>query len=580
MGQAVGGGAILGALGSSGTPLDVIQEGGIGAGVGALAHGVLKGAGAIADPALEQLKKIKAAGLDPKEFLKNSSMGQALGGYAQKFENAINALPFSGVAPKIEQGVKGLQGQIAGKQAEIKGTTQEAVTGMKSAFDTAKQKAAQKLEADNAARELRLEGNVAKMGESIDTKHGGFSERMINEALKPAGQVLPPGVKGTAAIKFAQDVEDDLYKKAIPKIGDVRIGDDEVNALNNVLALNKNRLGGENSEWYTRLSNEIQDIVSKAGDARLLTGQQWHNIFKDLGAEAQKHKGPLIGGTEREFGQSLTQLKNEWMKLVEGTGGADIIKQANQVHSTLQVPQAAAGYLNTYIEKGGAFDPKDFLRALKAESSGKKFSAGEAKLQDDALAAYEAMAKDKAALKLKAEDFKAQLADLKKREKAAMGQGNKEQAANLAKQRAYVQSQAEQQSKGLTQLGKEVAPEPFASYGAKRMGYDVAGAGLLTGGGGLLSHLFNVSPGLQAMISGGTLSATNALYSKPVQDFIKSVAVKDRPEIIKQLGKELREYSPAGAMVAADEYQNLRQQGQPEYTFEEPTQTGGAPVPR
>jgi hypothetical protein len=580
LGQAVGGGAVLGALGSSGTPLDVIQEGGIGAGVGAVAHGALKGAGAIADPALAQLKKLQAAGIDTKEFLKNSTMGQALGGYAQSFENALNAIPFSGVSTKIGEGIKGLQGQIAGKQAEIKGSTQEAVTGMKSAFDTAKQKAAQKLEADNAARELRLEGNVAKMGEAIDTKHGGFSERMINEALAPAGKVLPPDAKGTAAIKFAQNVENDLYNKAIPKIGDVRIGDDEVAALEEVLKANKSRLGGETDPLYTRLSNEIDDIVSKAGEGRLLTAQQWHNIFKDLGAEAQKYKGFGVKGTEAEYGHALTQLKNAWMKVIEDTPGADIIKQANQVHSALQVPQTAAGYLKTYTEKGGSFDPKDFLRALKAESSGKKFSAGEAKLQEDALAAYETMAKDKAALKLKEESFRAQLADLKKQEKAAMGQGNREQAANLAKQRAYIQSQAEQQSKGLTELGKEVAPEPFASYGQKRMGYDVAGASLLTGGGGLLSHLFGVSPGLQAMISGGVIGGSKFLYSKPVQDFIKGFAVKDRPEIIKQLGKELREYSPAGAMVAADEYQNLRQQGQPEYTFEEPTQTGGAPVPK
>ena len=567
--QSVLGGATLGVLGSEGTPLSAIEQGGLGGAAGAVAHGVLKGAGAIADPALAQLKKLQAAGIDTKEFLKNSTMGQVLGGAAQKFENALSALPFGGVAPKIEQGVKGLQGQIAGKQAEIKGGTQEAVTGMKSAFDAAKQKAAQKLEADNAARELRLEGNVAKMGEAIDTKHGGFSERMINEALAPAGKVLPPDAKGTAAIKFAQDVENQLYNKAIPKIGDVRIGDDEVKALNDVLAANKSRLGGETDPLYTRLSGEIDDIVSKAGEGRLLTAQQWHNIFKDLGAEAQKYKGFGVKGTEAEYGHALTQLKNAWMKIIEDTPGADIIKQANQVHSALQVPQTAAGYLKTYTEKGGSFDPKDFLRALKAESSGKKFSAGEAKLQEDALAAYEAMAKDKAGLKLREESFKTQLADLKKQEKAAMGQGNREQAANLAKQRAYLQQQSEQQSKGLTELGKEVAPEPFASYGAKRMAYDVAGAGLLTGGGTILNRVAGISPEIQAMISGGAIGGTRLLYSKPVQDMIKRIAVAERPEFIKQLGAAIREHTPAGAMVSAEEYQKMRQREKPEYTFEE-----------
>lgn len=571
--QAMLGGATLGALGSEGTPYDVIKEGGIGAGVGALAHGAMKGLGAVADPALAQLKKLQAAGIDTKEFLKNSTMGQVLGGATQKFENALSALPFGGVSPKIEQGVKGLQGQIGERQAEIKSGTQEAVTGMKSAFDAAKQKAAQKLEADNAARELRLEGNVAKMGEAIDTKHGGFSERMINEALKPAGTQLEPGMKGTAAIKFAQDVENKLYDQGIKKIGDefgdVVITSDATKALNDVLEANKSRLGGENSEYYNRLVKDVNDIIAKGGDTGRVTAQQWHNIFKELGSEAQAHKKPMVTGFERDYGNALTQLKNEWMKVIEDTPGADIIKQANQVHSALQVPQAAAGYLNTYLEKGGAFDPKEFLRALKAESSGKKFSAGEAKLQEDALAAYEAMAKDKAALKLKAEDFKAQLADVKKKEKAALSQGNKEQAANLAKQRAYLQQQADQQRKGLTELGKEVAPEPFASYGAKRMAYDVAGAGLLTGGGTMLNRLAGVPPEIQALISGGVIAGSRALYSKPVQDFIKTVAVKDRPEVIKQIGQALRENAPAGGMVGAEEYQKMRQQQQPDYTFEE-----------
>jgi hypothetical protein len=579
--QAVGGGAVLGALGSEGTPLDVIEQGGIGAGVGAVAHGALKGAGAIADPALKQLEKIKAAGLDTKEFLKNSSMGQALGGYAQSFENAINALPFSGVAPKIEQGVKGLRNQIANRQAEIKGGTQEAVEGLKKGLYGAKEKLNEDLIARQTAKSKLLDEDIAKLADPLKAEEADFSRKMVNEAIKPTGITLKPNVTGKNAIIAAQKIEDDLYKKAIPKIadefGDVEITDVAQSALKKVLENNKSRLG--NSEYYGRLQDDIDNIIARGGETGRVTAQQWHDIFKDLGKEAFDNKKPLVQGTQREYGNALTQLKNEWMKIIEDTPGGDIIKTANKVHSAIQVPQAAAARLESFLE-GGTFDPKQFLRELQKESSTKRFAAGDAKMQEEAFQAYKSIAEKRGALKTQADDLKEAAKQTQKQEKKEVGKTIGQQAENLAKQRAYLKSQSEQQSKGLTELGKEVTPEPFASYGAKRMGYDVAGASLVTGGGGLLSHLFGVSPALQAMISGGTLSATNALYSKPVQDFIKSFAVKERPEIIKQLGKELREYSPAGAMVAADEYQNLRQQGQPEYTFEEPTQTGGAPVPK
>jgi hypothetical protein len=218
---------------------------------------------------------------------------------------------------------------------------------------------------------------------------------MINRSLEPIGIKLDAGVKGTDAIKFAQDKVDEVYKAAIPKIGDVRIGDEQQNVLKKIAEDNKRKLGGEGGEYYNKFAGDVDDIIARAGDSKLISANDWHNIFKDIGEKAFDNRGFNVKGTQVEYGKALTKLKSAWMDIIEGTPGADLIKQANSAHSLLQVPQTAAGYLKTYSEKGGEFDPKDFLRALKAEASRKKFSAGEARLQDEALSVFQQIAKDK-----------------------------------------------------------------------------------------------------------------------------------------------------------------------------------------
>ena len=578
--SAIGGGA-LGILGSEkGTPLDMLEQGTIGATVGAGGQAAIHGLGKALNPQLQRLKDLEAQGIDIPKFLKESTIGQTLGGTAQKIENAIASLPFSGASSKIEAGVKNLNQMALEKQQAVDMARKQAAQGLNKGLDVSKVNRGEELLARQKVQNQRLEGNVAKMGEPLAAEEADFSRKMINEALKPSGVTLKPGVTGTDAIKAAQVVENNLYKQAIPKIGEVRIGDAQEKALNDLIAKNKHNLGGESSEYYNRFATDVQNLIAKSGDTKLLSADQWHNIFKDLGVQAQNFKGFGVKGTEAEYGLALTQLKNAWMDIIEGTPGADLIKKANQIHSALQVPQTAAGYLKSYAEKGGAFDPKDFLRALKTESSSKRFSAGEAKMQEDALNMYKSLAEKRAALKSQEEGFKTQLKDLQVQEKKALSQGNKEQYENLKRQREYLEQQAGQQKQGLKEVVEDTAQVPFGSYGQKRLAYDVAGAGLLTGGGTMLNRLAGIDPLTQGMISGGLLGSTNLLYSKPGHELIKKLATMHRPEAVKQIGAGLEAISPIAGVMGANSYQEMRQRKPKEYTFEEPTQTGGLSVPK
>jgi hypothetical protein len=555
--QTVLGGGVLGGLeAESGAPLDIAKGVATGAALGAGVHAGLAGLGKVLSPQLERLKQAENLGLNVPEFIKNSSVGQFFGGFPQKVENFFGDIPFTGALSNMEAGTKAITQQGKDLKSQLDTQVKTANAGLSEANKTAAIEKAATLKNQGAEMDQRLATHIENLGANIEKKYSTFSTDMINKSLEPIGAKLDSGVKGTDAIKFAQDKVEAAYDAAIPKIGDVRVGDPQVKALQNIVEQNKRKLGGENSEYYNKFAGDVEDIISKIGDSKLISAREWHNIFKDLGGQAYKNKGFGVKGTQAEYGSALTQLKNAWMDIIENTPGAALIKQANQSHSALQVPQTAAGYLKTYTEKGGQFDPKEFLRALKNEASRKKFSAGEARLQDEALATFEQMAKDKAILKAQEDNFKQQLAAKKAEQKAEMKAGNRTAATNLANQKAYLEMMSNKQKKPeIDKFVEDVKNLPHGSYAAKRLGYSLAGLGGAGTTGHFLANYLGIPVEQQLQGTGALLAGTNILHSKFIQDLIKKGAVADRPELVRKTGTALQNIASPTALGTV---QNLK----------------------
>ena len=569
--QSVLGGAALGALGSeTNAPLDVLQSTAIGAGAGGIGHGIVAGAGRVLSPKLERLKEIKAKGFNVPEFIKESSVGQFFGGVPQKVEDFMTNIPFSGAIANVERGAKSAAEQGKNLKSQIDVQRNLASKGLGEANTAATVQKAELLKQQQLDLDERLKQHVATLNANVDKKYADFSNNMINRSLEPIGEKLPPGVRGTDAVKYAQDVRDAAYEKAVPLIGDVTIGKEQVNALKQIAKDYKRALGGKDGDYYKNFVGDIDDLLARVGPSRVIEANEWHNVFKDLGEKAFKNKGFGVKGTQAEYGDALTKLKSSWMDIIENTPGAEAIKQANKTHSMLQVPETAAGYLKTYTEKGGEFDPKDFLRALKAEASRKKFSAGEARLQDEALSTFEQIAKDKANVKTQEEAFKKQLVGKKGEQKSAMKAENVTAAQNLANQRAYLEMIANRQQKpGISDLVEDIGYKPSDQYAQKRLGYTAAGLG----GGYYLSRLLGITPEQQMLGAGALLGGTNVLNSRPVQSLIKQAAVAERPEIVKQAGQGLQNIAVPSSLVGTKAVVDER-------ALEKERRKGGAlPVP-
>ena len=529
------------------------------------------GVGRTLDPAMKRFKELLAQGFT-KEQIMNSSLGQVVGGLTQKAEDLATFVPFGGVGALVSKGVADLRNATKGITKNIEKTAKEkaaqldiqlanANTGL---ADTQKDvvvpTAKAKLDSDKLDLQNRYNDFVKTTTTNMDERHANeFSRPIIEKALEPAGIKLPDEHQGTEAIKFAQGVEKQLYDSGIKKIGDahgdVIVGDNELNSLKSVLESSKHRLGGEGSDLYNRLASRIDEIKDSAGDTKRVSAEQWHNIFKDLGTEARDYKGPLSSGTDREYGNAVTSLKNKWMDIIENTEGSDIIKKANAVHSALQVPQTAAGYLNTYLEKGGKFDPKDFLRALKSESSGKRFAAGDARLQEEALAAYQKMANEKLKLKAQHDDFKAQLNNKKKEINTETGNKINTNKDNIAKQKAYLKSQTEAEKQAIVDeantkkesLSKsvgELSTPSIDKYAEHRLGYSAAGLG----GSSILGRVLPIDPSTQLMIAGGLLGGSH-IYGA-AQPILKRMAVS-RPDVVRAAGQAITENAPKIGGLAA-----------------------------
>ena len=327
------GGGVIGAAGSSGSPYDISKEALIGMGLGAGAHALFQGLGAVASPALVRLKQLTDAGLDKAAILKDATLGQILGGKMQKFENILNSLDiFGGVGSKVKKGADTLE-DLAKKKADVIRANQDNLaTGLKQKQEDVKTLAERELKNKQLSKEEQLKLDIEakkaavedptnvvkglkkseedlatkskrewqekhdtlketltksteKRQADLDKANENFHVKVLDGVLEPLGITVPKDKVGHDAIKFAQDEISAAYKKHISELGNIPADVEVMTNINNIV-----RNAGSRIE--NRLDDAVVADISKMVKERLISplekgeampGDTWHQIYKELG---------------------------------------------------------------------------------------------------------------------------------------------------------------------------------------------------------------------------------------------------------------------------------------------------------
>jgi hypothetical protein len=552
--QSTLGGGAVGVLGTE-SPTEMIKEGAIGAGLGALTHGVLTGAGKALDPALTRVKDLMSKGFTKEEIMRDTSIGQMLGGNIQKIENFLSTLPFSRAEEAVNKGAKSLTG-VAKEKAELGAqATKQAITGLTDTKNESLKALKTNLETKHAGFDKQHDAFFKQRADKLAAEEEQFSINQINKALNLIGEKLEPGVKGTKAITEAQQKLSNAYNKPLSEMDDIRFSPEAETEFKTLAESHKDDLIG--TKYADMLDNEIEKLVTKAGDSRLLTPDQWHTQLKALGDKAYKY-GKSFDPEQQQFGQALKDIRSAWADLADNEG----IRAANKAYSLFQPAQKASSYIKSVADQGGVFDPKQYLNAIKSETSTKRFAGATHPEQAEAVAAYEQMMAKRAAEKQLEADMRASTAAKKKAEKTAISDSAATQTKNIKKQAEYLEAQNKAKNK-LAKEGVEAATagEGGQSYGERRLAYQLSGLGG-AGGLGYLGHMAGIPAEALAALGGGTIAASRyGLYNPAIQELIKKTAMAPRSETARQAGQALKEIAPGAALSNVQQFKEYRRPG-------------------
>ena len=471
-GQSIVGGAGIGALGAEPDAGSAVNEGLIGGVLGGATHGVLAGAGSVLSPQMKRFKELLDQGFTKEQILKDSTLGQVIGGGYQKFENVLGDLPFTGVRDKISKGIESfkdvagmrkdlLQGKadIAGKNLDEINIAQQAknleniqskqaaelgaVNTQKAALSGQAEQAGKDLSFKNqqelAARLAELEKfHAAKEAEVFaghETKRGALAEEekafhkpAVEKALSNIMDVknIPANLRGTELINYGQKQISEGYKKAFDEIGNMRLTKNRIGELQQVINDHKDSLTPKTKKF---LKNEINGLIKTSEKGGWLTPEKWQAQLSNLSTGAYKAKTSSTV-EEQKYGDALQDLKDKWMDLVEGQAGSELFKQVNKAYSEFQIPQKASTYLGSLI-KGGEPTPQDLLKAISSAISTKRLAGGENELQKMATEGYEKIMANRKVLQDEINKDKANLKAAKERANELYGQAKDIAARNV-----------------------------------------------------------------------------------------------------------------------------------------------------
>ena len=452
------------------------------------------------------------------------------------------------------------------------------------------------------------EAEHAKLVSDLENQHNAllaghaeneskFHVPMINKALESLNITVPENLKGREAIKWAQDKISETYNKALPKLSGIDIHAPEfTEKLDKILEKYKPILSDEHFRY---LRNDANALKNSANPGEGIDPQKWQANLSNL-SEAAHDALTGVGATvgQKKYGTALKDLKNEWMDLIEGKVGSEEFKAANKAHSLLQAPQKASTYIKNI--GSGEFNPKDLVQAIKSSISEKRFAGGENEIQKMAEDAYNTLKQEKNSLKEKIgsdlENFKQskkaekdalakaheaekkqleekkiadkiKLQEIKTKNKINLGDQKIQNEQNLNAKNKQISSNAESQIRENEIQGKikknafkEATDEAKSvddpdSYLKRRLGFMVGAPALGIGGyyGGLLN------PAVAAALSGGVLAGSRLLHTDVAQNALKKAAMAERPEMVRQAGKVLKETAPLSGLAAVEAQQQYRQ---------------------
>ena len=316
-GRVVGGaglGAIAGGLmPNAGTDADKLTQMGMGAAGGALVPAITAGVGRVISPNASrnpQLDLLKTEGVRP-------TVGQALGGVANKAEEKAISLPFVG-----------------------------------DAIASARTRAA------------------------VD-----LNRAVANRALAPIGGKVPAGAQGREMVASVQSQLSDAYNKLLPKltVKADRAFTQEVQSLRGMVA--NGSIDPNAAKTFQRILQN--DVLGKFKGQQALTGQTMKAIESDLGQKIAQ----LGGSTDadaRLVADALREVQSSLRSLVQRSNPAQAaeLRAINAGWASFKRLERAASYVGA---EDGIFSPANLQSAVKALDRSKdkgKFARGEALMQD------------------------------------------------------------------------------------------------------------------------------------------------------------------------------------------------------
>ena len=564
-------GAGIGALGAEPNAGDATNEALIGAVLGPAAHGVLSGASSVMSPALKRYKELKDMGLSTEQILKDTTIGQLLGGGMQKVENVLGDLPFSGVRSKIAGGMKSLEESLAGKKAAVN-IEKEALEGQKNLksdalnfqADKARSEARIAKEAEHAQTEAALAEHHGQKAAELEDLKASFHRPFVDRALSHLGPeyAVDPALKGHAMIEQGAKNISKAYEDSLKDIPSIKLPESVKTDLRSVIDQNPAELEGVGSKYYNSLNEKVNNLINTAKNGNWLNPHDWQDQLGSLGREANASKMSTDPYT-RNYGDRLYDLRDKWIELIEGHATSDLFKSANKAFSEFKIPEKAASYLSS-LKNAGEANPNDLIRAVSSEMSTKKLASGQGDLLKMAEESHQKM---KAAEKAHKKYVEQNLADFEKVKQADLAR--LKQAEDIGKSNVKLRQEAlegktkslqDEKQAELDKLAagvKETTSRPGETYGEKRALYNMAGVNALTGLGSVgLGSAIGVLPA--AGVAGATLLGTNTLYSKPVQTWLKNKAIAERPEWMQKAAQAIRENPSIGPLSLVESFEESR----------------------
>ena len=529
-----------------------LKQGITGAVAGPVLAGAAKGFSNVLDPALKRLAELKAHGIDTEALIKgDSTLGQILGGGTQAVENFLKVFPFAGLKKAGEKGDINLKNLTAARNDITKQTAQEATDDIGKTIEQNILKSKNETNFKNAALDVSHKNKVLAENQALADEVAGYSNPVIEDALAAANLKLTKGKVGNAAIEEANNKLSQGYENFHNDVGSVPFLKSNKDDIKSFLDPKNLKEFDLTPEFKTKLENDVADLVNAAGNGRKLSTRVWQAKMQKLGDKAFSVRNETENKFEKaEYAKALTELKDQWMRMVEDATGRSDIRQLNQAHSLLQAPTRASTHLKTMLEKEGDFDPQTLIAQLKNDMPQKRFASLSDARVKDAIAKYQDVAKRKNNLKLAQEQRKFNLDAVKGTNNQAhddfvsrLQEAKTTAARNVNQQAAKTQEQLNQLVGGvhkeglpggiLNKLGYVLAAAPAARL--------VSGAGSFMGvpGAGLAASALN-----PFAIGAAALGPLTRLGYTAQQQALKKLATAPRSAEMKAAAQQIRQNLP------------------------------------